>query len=456
MRSGWAASLILLAAAALPVGPAPPAPPALPPALPPGLPLPPIPPPGADEPPAAAAARQALQGVEQNRAQALAAADAAAKAAVAAAAQRAELKKARAATTERLRLAETATEQAALQLDQLARERDAARASLALSAREFAPYLPVIERLSLDPAATLLAVPAPPAQALRGLLVLQAIATGVEREAKALRADEARVDAITAKITRAETRLKAAKAEQAAEGTVLDEEITATRTAEQAAISQRAEAEATAADAAARAKTLQGAIAAIIEAARQAAAARQAEAARRQEQLALARPEVPTVAPPPLAPPPPPPPWQPSPGQPSPGQPPGQLPPKRAPGAPVVGELVSRFGAETPAGPAPGIRYQAAPGAHVLAPCAGAVEFAAPFHSYGQVVILDCGESYRIVLAGMDRLLVRSGMEVSAGEAVGVMAEWNPGSSEPRPTLYLELHHGSEVINPLPWLHGRG
>ncbi|MGH7101957.1 MAG: hypothetical protein ACREFJ_06125, partial [Acetobacteraceae bacterium] len=85
MRSGWAASLILLAAAALPVGPAPPAPPALPPglppALPPGLPLPPIPPPGADEPPAAAAARQALHGVEQSRALALAAADAAAKAA---------------------------------------------------------------------------------------------------------------------------------------------------------------------------------------------------------------------------------------------------------------------------------------------------------------------------------------------------------------------------------------
>ncbi|MGH7104959.1 MAG: murein hydrolase activator EnvC family protein, partial [Acetobacteraceae bacterium] len=329
-------------------------------------------------------------------------------------------------------------------------------------AREFAPYLPVIERLSLDPAATLLAVPAPPAQALRGLLVLQAIATGVEREAKALRADEARVNAIAAKITRAETRLKAAKARQAAEGAALDEEITATRTAEQAAISQRAEAEAAAADEAARAKTLQGAIAAIIEAtrqeeaARQAAAARQAEAARRaaaahrQEQLALARPEVPTVAPPPLAPPPPPPPGQPS------GPPLQAPPPKRAPGAPVVGELVSRVGAAPPAGPAPGIRYQAAPGAHVLAPCAGTVEFAAPFHSYGQVVILDCGKSYRIVLAGMDRLLVRSGMEVSAGDAVGVMAEWNPGSSEPRPTLYLELHHGREVINPLPWLHGRG
>ncbi|MGH7072069.1 MAG: murein hydrolase activator EnvC family protein [Acetobacteraceae bacterium] len=430
---------MLLAAAALSAGPAPPAPPALP--------LPPIPPAGANEPAAATAARHALQGVEQTRQQALAAADTAAQAATAAAAQRAELKKARAATTRRLRLAEAATEQIALQLDQLARERDAADAGLARRAREFAPYLPVIERLSLHPAATLLAMPAPPEQALRGLLVLQAIATGVEREAEALRAEEAKVNAIAAKIAAAEAKLKAAKAEQAAEAQALDQEIAATETAEQAAISQRTEAEAAAVDAAARAKTLEGAIAAIVEAgrkaeaAREAEAARQAAAARRQEQFALARPETPRLAPPPLPPE---------------APPPNAAPPGRARGAPVAGRLVARFGAPTPAGPAPGIRYQAAPGAHVLAPCAGTVEFAAPFHSYGRVVILDCGKDYRFVLAGMDRLLVRSGSDVTAGEAVGVMAEWNPGSSGPRPTLYLELHHGRETINPLPWLQGRG
>jgi len=125
-------------------------------------------------------------------------------------------------------------------------------------------------------------------------------------------------------------------------------------------------------------------------------------------------------------------------------------------GAPVAGVLVSAFGAPTPAGPAPGIRYQTAPGAHVLAPCAGTVEFAAPFRSYGQLVILDCGNDYRFVLAGMQQLLVSAGGSVAAGEAVGVMATWSPDSQVARPTLYLELHHGGQAVNPLSWLHARG
>ena len=83
-------------------------------------------------------------------------------------------------------------------------------------------------------------------------------------------------------------------------------------------------------------------------------------------------------------------------------------------------------------------------------------EFAAPFRSYGELVILDCGSDYRFVLAGMKTLLVSAGSTVAAGEAVGVMAGWDPDSQDQRPTLYLELHHGGEAVNPLPWLHARG
>ncbi len=455
MRSLLAASLVLLAAAGPPAPPRPttvPGPPAAAPALP-GpppvapteLPLPPLPAAPASEPASAQATRQALQGAEQAQQQAMAAAKAAAEAASAAAAERAKLDQARAAITLRLRMAESATEEVALKLDQLGRQRARARARLARKVREFTPVLPVLEQLSMYPAATLLAVPAPPEDALRGVLVLQAIAAGFEREAKALRAEENRVDELAAKIAAAKTKLKAAEAEQAAEAAQLDQEIAATRTVEQAAMGQQAAAEAAAVSAAAQAKTLEGAIAAIAEAAREAEAARQAEAARaaqaaqqaalarEREQLALARPEIP---PPPL-----------------PETPP--VPP-HATGAPVAGVLVSGYGAPTPAGPSTGIRYQTAPGAHVLAPCAGSVEFAAPFRSYGRLVILDCGGGYRFVLAGMQTLLVAAGAGVAAGQALGVMAEWDPGSPGPRPTLYLELHHGREVINPLPWLRGRG
>ncbi len=50
-----------------------------------------------------------------------------------------------------------------------------------------APLLPLIERMSLYPAETLLAVPASPEETLRGMLVLQGIAHQLETEAEALR-----------------------------------------------------------------------------------------------------------------------------------------------------------------------------------------------------------------------------------------------------------------------------
>ena len=57
------------------------------------------------------------------------------------------------------------------------------------------PLLPLIERLSLYPAETLLAVPVPPDAALRGVLVLQGLARQIEIEAEALRRDQAELDA---------------------------------------------------------------------------------------------------------------------------------------------------------------------------------------------------------------------------------------------------------------------
>jgi len=405
------------------------------------LPLPPSPPAAPAMPASQAAARQALVGVEQSRQQAIAAAEAAAAMAAAASAKQERLAKARRAVTLRLSLAESATEELALRANRLARQRAAAEARLTQQARTFAPLLPLLERLSLYPASTLLAVPAPPEEALRGLLVLQEMAGTLERDAARLRAEEARVKMLAAKVAETDAELKKAEAAQAAEAAVLDHEIVLAHESRTAAIGQQAAAEAAAAAAAAHAKTLEGAIAAIAAAARRAEAARHAEAARRAAAARAAvaaarRQQVAFVPPPP---------------------PRGALPPAgTALGAPVAGVLVSSFGAPTPAGPASGVRYQTAPGAHVLAPCTGNVEFAAPFRSYGRLVILDCGDGYRFVLAGMQRLLVQAGSQVSAGEAVGVMAEWNPGSPGPRPTLYLELHHGAGVVNPLPRLHGRG
>ena len=77
--------------------------------------------------------------------------------------------------------------------------------------------------------------------------------------------------------------------------------------------------------------------------------------------------------------------------------------------APVAGTIV-RPGAMPPtAGPATGISYRAPPAARVVSPCGGRVVFAAPFRSYGLLLIVDCGGGYHAVLAGFDRLDVKVG-----------------------------------------------
>ena len=59
-------------------------------------------------------------------------------------------------------------------------------------------------------------------------------------------------------------------------------------------------------------------------------------------------------------------------------------------------------------------------------PAAAAWLFAAPFRSYGLLLIVDCGGGYHAVLAGFERLDVKVGQDVAAGEPVGVMPGWDP------------------------------
>ena len=116
-------------------------------------------------------------------------------------------------------------------------------------------------------------------------------------------------------------------------------------------------------------------------------------------------------------------------------QPDGQLT------APVAGTVFRSWGDPTDAGPATGISYHAAPSARVVSPCAGRVSFAESFRSYGLLMIVDCGGGYHAVLAGFERLDVKAGQDLRAGEPVGVMPGWNPGAGS-RPSLYVELRHG--------------
>jgi murein hydrolase activator len=93
----------------------------------------------------------------------------------------------------------------------------------------------------------------------------------------------------------------------------------------------------------------------------------------------------------------------------------------------------------------------------VTAPCDGWVSFAGPYRSYGQLLIINAGQGYYIVLAGMDKINVNVGQFVLAGEPVAVMGDSSVktaaaiavGAAEP--VLYVEFRKDGVAIDPGPW-----
>ena len=93
----------------------------------------------------------------------------------------------------------------------------------------------------------------------------------------------------------------------------------------------------------------------------------------------------------------------------------------------------------------------------VVSPADGRVVYAGPFRSYGQLLILDAGDDYHIVLAGMERIDVQPDQFVLTGEPVGVMGSQRLASaaaldaSVTQPVLYVEFRKGGTSIDPSPW-----
>lgn len=129
---------------------------------------------------------------------------------------------------------------------------------------------------------------------------------------------------------------------------------------------------------------------------------------------------------------------------------------------PAQGAIVRRFGEPDGLGrDTQGVMIATRPGAQVTTPADGKVEFAGPFRSYGQVVILNPGGGYRVLLAGMDKLTATVGEFLRAGEPVGEMGS-GPASvtlfgevvPDGRPVLYIEFRDGTEAIDSGPWWIG--
>ena len=118
---------------------------------------------------------------------------------------------------------------------------------------------------------------------------------------------------------------------------------------------------------------------------------------------------------------------------------------------PARGRISMRFGQTNELGqPSKGLGIETRPGAQVVAPYDGQVVFSGPFRGYGLLLIIEHGEGYHTLLAGVARLDAAVGQHLLAGEPVGIM-----GQPESRPLLYVELRHNGQPVNPLPWLSAR-
>ncbi len=129
---------------------------------------------------------------------------------------------------------------------------------------------------------------------------------------------------------------------------------------------------------------------------------------------------------------------------------------------PVQGERLLGYGEKLGlGGRSEGIYVATRPGASVVAPADARVELARPFRSYGQLLILDPGRGYRILLAGLKKTTVETGQYVRAGEPVGEMGSRPAPATVTdsqletrRPILYMELRKNGRPIDATRWWLG--
>jgi septal ring factor EnvC (AmiA/AmiB activator) len=124
---------------------------------------------------------------------------------------------------------------------------------------------------------------------------------------------------------------------------------------------------------------------------------------------------------------------------------------------PVNGSKIRDFGASDGVGGAEkGISLASRPGSQVTTPCDGWVVYAGPFRSYGQLLILNAGGGYHVLIAGMERISVNIGQFVLTGEPVATMGKTSLVASilatnASQPVLYVEFRKDGTPIDPGPW-----
>jgi septal ring factor EnvC (AmiA/AmiB activator) len=125
---------------------------------------------------------------------------------------------------------------------------------------------------------------------------------------------------------------------------------------------------------------------------------------------------------------------------------------------PVSGTVLRGFNAnDGNGGQMRGMAIGTRQGAIVTTPADGTVSYAGTFRGYGQLLIINAGNGYYVLLAGLERITVSIGQFVIMGEPVAQMGQdakailVASGDDATRPVLYVEFRKDGSSIDPAPW-----
>ncbi|MEQ1955237.1 murein hydrolase activator EnvC [Mesorhizobium sp. CN2-181] len=324
-------------------------------------------------------------------------------------------------------------------LDGLKGQADIVRASLAERRGVLAEVLGALQRMGLNPPPAILVKPDDALSSVRSAILLGAVVPELRHETEILMADMAELSRLTGSIEAERGRLTASVTDQLAEQRRLSLLLEAKQKLQSETETELTAERLRAEELAAKAGSLKELIAALDKQAEKDKAL--ADAARAAKEKLLARDaEIAAL--------------------PENNRTIAALPFEALRGQlaiPVNGRFKRRFGGKDDnGGVMQGDTVATQSGAIVTAPADGNVLYAGPFRSYGQLLILDAGDGYHVVLAGMDRITVALGRSVLAGEPVGAMGEARVASTlaenaADAPELYVEFRKDGKPVDPSPW-----
>ncbi len=136
---------------------------------------------------------------------------------------------------------------------------------------------------------------------------------------------------------------------------------------------------------------------------------------------------------------------------------------------PVLGSVLRRANEADAAGVRrPGLLLATRPRALVTAPWPATIRYLGPLLDYGNVIVLEPGQGYLLILSGLDAVYGEVGEVVAAGAPLGLMGGAAPsvdefmvsmqdgGGAQDTETLYMELRAEATPVDPSDWFASTG